>query len=383
MIRSDRVSTGAIPGEIMRPLLGLIPQLNKDTVHMGHDPRVVEKAMKTGGKMSVPMGIEKRRQMGPMGRLDRSEVLDRKLNGWEIPRDRMGQIDAPGPPEDEPQPNRVEPVTRIIKPFAKDVASPSTGELVLLYQKDDRNMQVIQLEDSSMLQRNPLTEINVATWNQVAAKNQWELFQRDETKYKQSTPIEWFKLWKVDGVMEQDDNSGKGFTFENRRNHVTTIAARGKTSVYPYWKNTIAGSDCWLIIKKYHYEEGNTTYTVNTKFNGNGSVRQLTALAPLTRKFKPFQIGFYSCTLGGFPPIEELRYTDEEGNWHNDAHLIFLGTVQAPPIGDCSGFDNESCGNDELECPSKAFTNSNEPIKATDITKMELNLNCDNGFMPF
>lgn len=343
----------------------------KGIVQLKNNPiRDLHTGTKLLGNTYGPQGP---RRWGPLGELSRSAKLDTMPNVRFNPNHTDEDIYTA-----EPKPNTPHPHNRMVKPMAPDLATISRGEIGFLHRNDARNGEIVQIEEM-MLQANPRIIFNPAQWNAVAVQYQLKLFQDDPEAYEKLTPRELFRDWSFDGVVEIDGGAGYDIKTQSNRNKLCTIIGKGQVKMHPYWTNIMAGSKCYIIIKKYKFKNN---YTLNTKYAGGKFAGNRRLNNNTQMPIKPIQIGFYSLIEGGMLPMEAIQYEDEKGFVHSDSLIMYVGKVQRIPDG-CARFDNSFMADDNTNTgEGHAWVNSNENLSDANLSMLSLILDPDEAVLP-
>jgi hypothetical protein len=329
------------------PLMGLRSQLNKGSVE------VKTGDLRQGLQLGTDPGVQ-RRGGGELGRFGRANATGKQ------DLVRLAQNTSMDPPyfSGEPQYNVPHPWQRLAKPFSTDIPALTIGELAILYKKDTRNMNIMQMQNTSINHSNPVTILNPAQWNMNSAKEQLAMQKNFPDEYRRMTARDFFRDWSIDGVVETDDSTGSSIP-STQRNKILTIRTTGFIPINPYWTNVIPGSKLYMIIKKYPFQKN---FILNSRFNTGGSTGPF-VLHPY-ENIRPYQIGFYALTYGGQLP-DEAWYSEDENNFgRRDALIIYIGMVQQIPRG-LPTFDNTyNLKDNNNSGVGHAFVNSNENLSA-------------------
>lgn len=363
------------PGEVPPQLYDLLAESYKGSRQLGNPVPDLRKAQRTGSKITNnTYGPGGPRRNGPLGELSRHPAL-RAMSELKLVDGRLEEPLF----TNEPMPNARQVHKRIVKPLAPDVCTVSRGELAFLRQNDPRNGNVVHF-DHTMIQSNPQMLVNVAQWNALTVDEQIKMFKKDADEYTKMTPRDFYKNWKLEGVVESDGGAGQDLHRQTRSNKMINIISKGDASVNSYWNNPMPNSKCYILIKKYDLRPN---FTLNSKRTGGGmgGYRQMTNNTDIP--IKPFQMGFYCLTFGDQIPLEALQYTDEQGFTRSDTLAIYVGTVLRIPLGACL-FDNSFVAND-TDNPDNghAYVDSNEGVSRANITALRLVMDPDDGVLPY
>jgi len=296
-------------------IMDVVGERNKG--HVGiHNPT---KQMHRAGPIVPSRGNERFadswRGSGPFAQVARSAMLDGQLGVKSNPLKFTQELFSAETPVNTPS-----VVTRRIKPLTKGQPGIMRGEICLLLQYDRSSTNIIELEDYSYMQANPLCILSVGQWNEQVMKRQLETWEADHEDYRKLTPRDIFNGWKVDGIMLTDDMATGSITDRIR---TTTITVRNRVNCKSYWSNVRPGSRCFLVLKK--HQDGRKFELRTPEKDGTLSK----SLAPMV----PFTLGFYTSTYGEEPPMDVYRYEAEDGTEHYDALVIEMGSVLATPMG--------------------------------------------------
>jgi hypothetical protein len=318
------------------------------------------------------------RMGGPLGKLERSSSAS-------IPapfNDILGDMSPPMFNHEQPI-NVSHPVSRLSKPMAPDIPSPSRDELVFYKQDDPRNNRVLRV-DNCYLQANAMSYVNPAQWNAISIGEQMAIYNKDPVNHKEYyalTPKELFFPWRLEGIVEQNGQGTRSdlFTKSIRNNQPLCILTKGHSSVNSYWPDAEPGDDLYIVIKKMVY---NPNFVLNTKEN-NSATGAGHRVMQNHLPFRPYQMGFYASRAGGVLPSAVYEYLDDHDTKRSDAHIIKVGTLHFK-AGGVAKFDNSRVLNDHnMECELHAYVNSNEGLSRNNYQPQKMIIDHDNGIFPF
>jgi hypothetical protein len=280
--------------------------------------------------------------------------------------------------------NTPHPVSRLSKPLALDIPSPSIDELVFYKQDDPRGNQKVMRVDNAFLQYNAFSMVNAAQWNMIVIGEQLALYNSDSTPnkevFKQLTPKEVYFKWRLEGIVEQNGQGVNSslFTKSMRNNEPMNILTKGHCTINSYWPRAEPGDDAYIVVKKMDY---NPNFCLNTKDNNSSSgagQRRMSSNLP----FRPIQMGFYSSRRGAVPPMALYECTDDDGTTRYDGHVVRVGTIHFKAGG--TTLFNQTMGTDcgDMDCDVHAYVDSNEGKSRSNYTPMKLIFDHNNGIYP-
>jgi hypothetical protein len=333
----------------------------------------LRKGMAQGNKVTGGFNNFHGRTQGPMGELAKSAN-----------RDKLSQLRyTDGMDEEifttEPVANTKHYHNRLVKPLAPDLATISRGELGFMHIDNKKSHRVVQLEEMQ-LQANPRIVVSPSQWNAIAVEHQLRLYHDDPEAFAQLTPRDLYKDWSFEGVVEIDGGAGNDIRTQSMSNKACTMNSKGQVMIHPYWKHVMAGSKCYVVIKRYDFKPN---FVLNTKYSGHGFSGRRTLVTKDDVPIRPIQIGFYSLVEGGSLPMEIYQSEDQDGYVFSDALVMFIGTVLRTPDG-VTTFDNSFVSHDNGNMDhGHAYVDSNENLSRANLTLMTLIMDCDEGAMPY
>jgi hypothetical protein len=332
-------------------IMGIVGERNKGHVSIHNPSKQLSRPNAPVPSKGGERFADSWRGTGPFAQFARSTMLDGQLGVRSAPLHQVQELFSSEVSDNTPQ-----VVTRKIKPLRRGIPGIRRGEICLLLQNDRSSTNIIEMEDSSLIQGNPLCILGVKEWNDAVVKDQKNLWGRDPAAYHRLTPMDIFRGWKVDGIMLTDDLAINPDLTDRIR--TVTITIRNRVNCKSYWKNVRPGSQCYMVIKKYDDAAKQEVYDMRKDGTVN---KKPTAL-------KPFTIGFYTATYGEEPPMEVYQYTSEDGTEQNDALVIDMGSVLATPMGPGNFFSYSG----EQSC--QPYTEDMEGQDPEEYTMLQLSL---------
>ena len=257
-------------------------------------------------------------------------------------------------PEAQLHANEKHPVTILNKPVTSSVESLGKNELGLHYIADTTNSMPYGSKIGAYAPP-PSTVVNPATFNYVTYRIQLGELEKgdddgEENPYYSMNAMDYFKDWRVAGVVEFEEGADGAETFQtsgfNDRDvgtvyrayqaaggyKIQTVTSKGPEFMYNYFGSQIyPGGKCYAIIKKHNVP---AEYRLSNKFNvSQYSGKFITRQVKKDRPFLPYQMSFICLPKGGTLPRAAVSYLDEWGHLRRDGLAIYLGSIFSVPIG--------------------------------------------------
>lgn len=232
-------------------------------------------------------------------------------------------------------------VNRQVKPIHETYESFDVYNIAILHKHSEDNLNAGRIDLMPFtIQFNPLRIVPPGVLNQVWAMQQDEEAQRHPQLYRTRTPVDYWKDYSIDGVVQavspiQDRQS----VFECgpltvameplQPNYNRLVTMHSKGPIYlnmEYFEaNVKPGAALYAVIKKFEPADYASQGTLHCLLNNSAAVPK--GPAPL----RPYQMAFFSLPHGGPVPDEYKRYYDEEGTLRTDGLVIYLGMVMEVP----------------------------------------------------
>lgn len=215
-----------------------------------------------------------------------------------------------------------EGITRLVVPLSPTDPGIRRLQLGILLQHHPSQIEHVSDMDVDGTIR-PVTLLSPAVWEDHVVKAQSRMWQKDHEAYRRLAPVDVFRGWKLDGIVERDDLA-LGPLIERVRE--LTVIIRNKVSVRTYWRFARCGSQVGIVIKKWACKRRIALRDVADDESFGGVSHQQ---VPMT----PYTIGFYSTTYGQEPSARIYEYVDDDGHLRSDGLVIQLGTSNSVPRG--------------------------------------------------
>ena len=248
-------------------------------------------------------------------------------------------------------------IPRMIKEYLEGIPGASAYEIGILYSLTNNKQNSGGVTISAnyefshfghmgnrlIVEDNILPMVNIATWNYINAKIQFDMLTNNKEKYFDLNASTVFENFSIDGVIKHEENSMGGESFHSggysfgdkgyyRRgdgSKVITVIAKGPVKLNNiFGRYAHPGFFAYLIIKKF---DAPTTYYLNARDVLNQGTQQAKIMDYKNTYFKPFQIAILTLP-DNIVPREYLEYTDENG-FKNYGKAIRIGTIQFKPEG--------------------------------------------------